>query len=92
VGLSTGTCNVYLSDSLGRLNWITKIDCKNRRGKFALGRKVSGIVFLSQKEVIISTNDSRLRLFNLDECLQKVKFKGFKSENLQKKPCINRNG
>ena len=44
------------------------------------------------KEVIITTNDSRLRLFNLDECLQKVKFKGFKGENLQNKSSINRNG
>ena len=67
---------------MGRLNWSTKIDCKNRRGKFSLGRKVSGITFLNDKDVIITTNDSRLRLFNLDECLQKVKFKGFKGENL----------
>ena len=82
---------MYQCDDLGRLNWSTKIDCKNRRGKFALGRKVSGIVFLSQNEVIITTNDSRLRLVNLDECLHKVKYKGFKGENLQLKSSLNKN-
>ena len=61
---------------------VNKIDCKNRSGKFALGRKVSGIQFINLKEVIITTNDSRLRIVNIDECLQKVKFKGFKGENL----------
>jgi len=86
---STGNFSVYQSDDIGRLNWSTKLDCKNQRGKFALGRKVSGICFLNQKEVIITTNDSRLRLFNLDETIQKVKFKGFKGENLQLKSSIN---
>ena len=83
VGLTTGVCNVYSCDNIGRINYYTRIDCKNRQGKFALGTKVSGVTFLNLKEVLISTNDSRLRLFNLDECLQKVKFKGFFGENLQ---------
>jgi WD40 repeat protein len=83
---------VYQCDNLGRLNWSTKIDCKNRSGKFSLGRKVSGITFVSQTEVIITTNDSRLRLFNLEECLQKVKFKGFKGESLQISPSLNKAG
>jgi hypothetical protein len=82
VGLSTGTCIVYQCDDLGRLNWSTKFDCKNRSGKFSLGRKISGILFLNMQEVIIATNDSGLRLYDLDGCLRKVKFKGFKGENL----------
>jgi ribosomal protein S11 len=46
---------------------------------------------LNQQEVIITTNDSRLRLVNLDECLRKVKFKGFKGENLQLRCSLNKN-
>lgn len=41
------------------------------------------------KEVLITTSDSRLRLYNLDECIQKVKFKGFVSENLQIQSSLN---
>ena len=75
--------NVYTCDTIGKLKYQTKLDCKNRQGKFSLGCKVSGINFINNKEVLISTNDSRLRLFNLEECLLKVKFKGHLSENLQ---------
>ena len=42
--------------------------------------------------MVISTNDSRLRLYNVDECLRKVKFRGFKGENLQLNPTFNYNG
>ena len=50
---------------------------------------MSGIQFWNMKEAIITTNDSRLRLFNIDELLQKVKFKGYKGENLQLKSSLN---
>jgi WD40 repeat protein len=95
VGFATGSCAVYSSDTLGRLNYITRIECKNRRGKFSKGRKVSGINFIGKNKILISTNDSRLRLFNLEEIksidqyqgvadwIMKYKFKGHKNENLQ---------
>lgn len=68
---------------MGRLNYITRVDCKNRRGKFSSGRKITGIAFLNKSEVIISTNDSRLRHINLEDCIQKYKYKGHLNENLQ---------
>ena len=37
----------------------------------------------------MTTNDSRLRLFNLDECMQKVKYKGYYGENLQLQTSLN---
>jgi hypothetical protein len=37
------------------------VTCKNRRGKFSNGRKVTGIDFLSANIAMISTNDSRIR-------------------------------
>jgi len=43
VGLATGQCVIYSCDLLGKINYITRIDCKNRRGKFSAGRKVSGV-------------------------------------------------
>jgi len=83
VGFASGQCSLYTCDDLGRLNYSTRIDCKNRRGKFSNGRRVSGVRFLGQgNEILISTNDSRLRLFNLDDYTQKYKYKGHKCENL----------
>jgi WD repeat-containing protein 44 len=92
VGLSTGTCNVYTCDTVGKLKWSTKMDCKNRKGKFALGRKICGIIFINTKDLIITTNDSRMRLYNIDEFIHKVKFKGFKGESLQLKSSVSRDG
>lgn len=66
IGHSNGLCVFYSCDSLGRLNYITRIDCKNRRGKFSSGRKISGINFINNLEILISTNDSRLRIINLE--------------------------
>lgn len=84
VGFNSGQCSLYTCDDLGRLNYSTRIDCKNRRGKFSSGRKVSGVQFLGKgNEILISTNDSRLRLFNLEDYTQKYKYKGHVNENLQ---------
>ncbi|CDW88776.1 wd repeat-containing protein [Stylonychia lemnae] len=90
-GLATGQCVIYSCDLLGRINYITRIDCKNRRGKFSAGRKISGVQFLSKNEILIATNDSRLRLFNLEDCIQKYKYKGHKNENLQIEPSLSEN-
>jgi len=44
---------------------------------------VSGITFFSEHEILITTNDSRLRLINIDDGKLKFKYKGHKNENLQ---------
>ena len=72
------------------MNYSTRIDCKNRRGKHSSGRRVSGVKFIGKgNEVLISTNDSRLRLFNLEDYTQKYKYKGHLSENLPIEACVN---
>ena len=92
VGFATGQCSLYTCDDVGRLNYSTRIDCKNRRGKFSSGRRVSGVKFVGKgNEILISTNDSRLRLFNLDDYIQKYKYKGHKSENLPIEACVSEN-
>ena len=69
---------------------MTKVDCRNRRGKFSSGRKVSSIKFISKYEFLVSTNDSRMRIYSLQDINQtstiKYKYKGHKNENLQIEP------
>lgn len=51
-----------------------------------------GIAFLDgNKEILISTNDSRLRLINLEDYTQKYKYKGHVNENLQIEHSLNEN-
>lgn len=44
---------------------------------------MSGITFISKSDIIITTNDSRVRHLNLEDCIQKYKYKGHQNENLQ---------
>ena len=51
---------------------------------------MAGVRFIGKgNEILISTNDSRLRLFNLDDYTQKYKYKGHTSENLPIEACVN---
>ncbi len=45
-----------------------QVECRNRRGPMKRGRKVTGLVFTAGgSHLLVSTNDSRCRLLNLDD-------------------------
>ena len=67
IGLATGQCLVYAFVDM-RMNYITTVDVKNKRGIHSGGRKVTGLAFVNNNQVVVTTNDSRLRLLNLDVC------------------------
>ncbi|KAH8581994.1 uncharacterized protein ELE39_002973 [Cryptosporidium sp. chipmunk genotype I] len=63
------------------LKYRCDVDCRNRRGKSSKGRKVSGISWKKDnKSVLVTTNDSRVRLFNLSDLSTFIKFKGHINE------------
>lgn len=63
------------------LKYRCDVDCRNRRGKSSKGRKVSGISWKrDNKSVLVTTNDSRVRLFNLSDLSTFIKFKGHINE------------
>ena len=73
-GLITGMCILYeFTDN--KLNYKSRIDCKNAKGKFSSGRKIAGITFVDDQDFLCQTNDSRIRLYSQTECIQRVKFK-----------------
>ena len=41
------------------------VNCRNSRGKFASGRKVTGIDFMNVNVAMVTTNDSRIRFIDL---------------------------
>lgn len=64
MGLVNGECLIYDSTQ-EKLKPIKSVICKNRRGKFSNGRKVTGIEFLTSTVAMITTNDSRMRFINI---------------------------
>lgn len=80
-GLYNGQVVFYQSDGL---KYFTQIDCRNRHGKHKRGRKVTGLQFTGDgKQILISTNDSRVRLYDMDDYSMTMKFKGHENESLQ---------
>lgn len=93
VGLYSGQLIVCAFDD-EKLNYITSIECKNRMGKYSKGTKVTSIAFLDNTEVLVTTNDSRIRIVDVEGRLvgsgtKQMKFKGHKNDNLQIKARIS---
>lgn len=93
IGCHTGQLIVCAYDNV-KLNYITSIECKNRMGKYSKGTKVTSIVFLDNTEVLVTTNDSRIRIVNVEGRLvnsgsKQMKFKGHRNDNLQIRACIS---
>lgn len=79
-GLSSGQCIFYRSEGL---SYVTQIDCRNRHGKFSGGKKVTGLRFLpDSSNLLVTTCDSRIRLYDMDDKSMRTKFKGLKNERL----------
>lgn len=93
IGLHTGQLIVCGYDNT-KLNYITAIECKNRMGKYSKGTKITSIVFLDNTSVLVTTNDSRIRIVNVEGRLvgsgtKQMKFKGHLNDNLQIKASLS---
>mmetsp|Transcript_18427 Transcript_18427/g.29983 ORF Transcript_18427/g.29983 Transcript_18427/m.29983 type:complete len:503 (+) Transcript_18427:87-1595(+) len=84
-GLEDGEVRFLKFDRKTGLEFFTQIECRNKRGIQRKGKKVTGIQPHSitsgpggkqRNIVLISTNDSRVRLCSLDTYLCLCKFKG----------------
>ena len=80
-GTYHGVCSVHAWDNL---RYITTLNVRSKRGKNSKGRKITGIVgHPTRSEVMISTNDSRVRVYRLDDFSQVCKYKGLLNKSSQ---------
>jgi WD40 repeat protein len=81
-----------LRDKEGFRN-LTRMDVRSRRGKNSKGHKVTGMsVHPEHDRVLITTNDSRVRLYNLNDYSIACKYKGHTCQKSQLRATFNRNG
>ena len=83
VGLTDGQVIFYYSDGL---RYFTQVECRNRYGKDKKGRKVTGISFIKKKKkqyMVVTTNDSRIRLISMDTFGIVAKLKGNENRSMQ---------
>ena len=82
-GLLDGQVIFYYSDGL---RYFTQTECRNHRGKDKRGRKVTGIAFVERNEgqcMVVTTNDSRIRLISMDTFGLISKYKGHSNRSRQ---------
>ncbi|KAL8445148.1 hypothetical protein Emed_005843 [Eimeria media] len=74
VGFRNGSISFYDARTL---KFRSEVDCKNRKGKFAKGRKVTSLEWLPDGSCLcVATNDSRIRIFDVMSLTCIYKFKG----------------
>mmetsp|Transcript_1632 Transcript_1632/g.4511 ORF Transcript_1632/g.4511 Transcript_1632/m.4511 type:complete len:654 (-) Transcript_1632:312-2273(-) len=104
-GLMYGQVFVFHFDANG-LRYFTQIECKNRKGKYRNGTKVTGIEFVrnganphtaqraagGQYNMLVTTNDSRLRYYTMHDFTQICKYKGLHNSKLLIRARISEDG
>lgn len=87
-GLLTGMASFYHTEGL-KLKY--QIHVRSSRGKNAKGSKITGIRTMTmpsgpeagQIKILISTNDSRVRVYNINDKVVQVKYRGLENQSSQ---------
>lgn len=82
-GLENGRMVLYTAENL---QFYTQIDCRNSHGKYAEGRKITGFDFRpsnSTYDILITSNDNRIRLLSGNSFSLISKFKGADIDHLK---------
>ncbi|CAG8538481.1 28781_t:CDS:2, partial [Racocetra persica] len=84
-GSLSGKCLFYETDGL---KYNTQIHVKSARGRNSQGKKITGIESMpgtlpGQEKLLISSNDSRIRLYNMRDKSLECKFKGLENTSSQ---------
>lgn len=87
-GCLNGLCNFYETEGL---KFETQIHVRSSRGKNAKGSKITGIQTIAaapeepqgEIKILVTSNDSRIRIYNLRDKMLEVKFKGHENATNQ---------
>lgn len=79
IGTINGKINVYdFYDQKIRYNFY--FTCRNRVGKNSLGKKITSINFINKSQAMITTCDSCIRLFSMNDGKKISKYRGYTNE------------
>ncbi|XP_051973750.1 WD repeat-containing protein 44 [Xyrauchen texanus] len=75
IGTYDGRCIFYDTE---RLKYHTQIHVRSTRGRNRVGRKITGIEPLpGENKILVTSNDSRIRLYDLRDLSLSMKYKGY---------------
>lgn len=93
VGSMRGKCWFYSLTNSNALEYEAQLDVKNKRGQHARGKKITGLTFAPKmfpNALLITSNDSRIRLF--DGYTLRFKYKGHSNKSTQIKASFSPKG
>ena len=88
VGTYDGKCILYHTE---QLKYYSLINVKSTRGRNSKGSKITGIEVLNADEnkILITSNDSRIRLYDLRDLSLVCKYKGFSNSTVHIKASLS---
>ncbi|XP_044736392.1 WD repeat-containing protein 44 isoform X2 [Chrysoperla carnea] len=90
VGSYDGRCIFYTTD---QLKYHTQINVRSTRGRNSTGRKISGIEPMpGEDKILVTSNDSRIRLYDLRDLSLSCKYKGYVNVSSQIKANFSHDG
>lgn len=90
VGSYDGRCIFYNTD---QLKYHTQIHVRSTRGRNKTGRKISGIEPMpGEDKILVTSNDSRVRLYDLRDLNLSCKYKGYLNISSQIKASFSHDG
>lgn len=90
VGTYDGRCVFYTTE---QLKYFTQIHVRSTRGKNARGRKITGVEpFPGEDKILVTSNDSRIRLYDLRDLTLGCKYKGCLNNSSQIKASFSHDG
>lgn len=90
VGSYDGRCIFYNTD---QLKYHTQIHVRSSRGKNSTGRKISGIEPMpGEDKILVTSNDSRIRLYDLRDLNLSCKYKGYVNMSSQIRASFSHDG
>ncbi|XP_046396357.1 WD repeat-containing protein 44 isoform X2 [Ischnura elegans] len=90
VGSYDGRCIFYTTE---QLRYHTQIHVRSTRGKNSKGRKISGIEPMpGEDKILVTSNDSRIRLYDLRDLNLSCKYKGYVNVSSQIKASFSHDG
>ena len=71
--------NVFIYEVIENFRYSYSFHVKNKKGKGSVNRKITDIQFITKTQILITTNDNRIRIININDGSTIQKFRGHKN-------------